>query len=143
MKLATAPFLARFRYDPEPPTDAPSPLFDRKSDRYLSPTATVRMHKQYFTPKQVVYIITHPDSVPTPDNPDPAITLPRYLLNIDNDPTNIKAENLKPSKVSRRWADNYSKNYIEAPEGFLVPRHMLSVMTEDDLNRLGIDESML
>jgi hypothetical protein len=135
MKTHTATIHARYTYDPRMVTAHGTPLYDQKTARHIRPTATVRVGVTYFTPKQIVYILNHPSAQPTPDTPNPYITIPPYILNIDGDPNNILFENLKTSDTSRRWANS---KYVEAANGALVPKHLLATMSEDDLERFGL-----
>lgn len=45
--------------------------------------------------------------------PNPSITLPRYILNIDKDADNIRIENLKGSDRTGRW-DGYPTQYARS-----------------------------
>jgi hypothetical protein len=81
-----------------------------------------------------VYILNHPSAQPTPDTPNPYITIPPFILNIDRDPNNILFDNLQTSSASRRWV----KQYVEAVDGALIPKHLIATMSEDDLERFGL-----
>jgi len=134
MKTHTAAIHARYIYDPRMVTEHSTPLYDQKTARHIRPTSTVRVGATYFTPKQIVYILNHPSAQPTPDTPNPYITIPPFILNIDRDPNNILFDNLQTSDTSRRWAGQY----VEAANGALIPKHLIATMSEDDLKRFGL-----
>jgi hypothetical protein len=136
MKTHTAIIHARYTYDPHMVTEHGTPLYDQKTARHIRPTATVRIGVTYFTPKQIVYILNHVSARPTPDTPNPYITIPPFILNIDGDPNNIVFENLKASNTSRRWAGK--SKYVEATNGALIPKHLIATMGEADLKRFGV-----
>jgi hypothetical protein len=116
-----------------------TPLFVRKNTRPIKPTATVRVGVTYFTPKQIVYILNHPSARPTPEVPNPFVTIPPFILNIDRDPNNILFENLKTSYKSRRW----KSKYVVAASGALIPTHLVAIMGPDDFERFGLDPDNL
>jgi hypothetical protein len=130
--VRTAPLLSRYTYDPALVPAYGTPLYDNKQAKPIPPTSTVRVGTQILTPKQVVYIMHHPDAHPTPTNPDPRITLPPVIRNVDSIPTNILIENLKGAETSRRWCTHGGTGSV------LIPKHLLDVMTEDDFIRLGL-----
>jgi hypothetical protein len=134
MKTHTAAIHARYLYDPRMVTEHGTPLYDRKTARHIRPTTTLRIRGVYFTPKQVVYILNHSSARPTPDTPDPFVTIPPFILNRDGDPNNILYGNLKASNVSRRWAGQY----VEAKSGALIPKHLIAAMGPEDLKRFGV-----
>jgi hypothetical protein len=134
MKLRTVPLLLRYTYDPDLVPLHGTPLYDTKQARPVPPTNTIRIGAQYLTPKQVVYALHHPGAQPTPTNPDPCITLPRFILNLDRNPRNILIENLEGAEASRRW----EHRQVRADNGTIVPVNLFSTMTEDDFARLGL-----
>jgi hypothetical protein len=136
MKTHTAIIHTRFSYDPRTIPEHGTPLFDRKGARPIKPTATVRVGASYFTPKQIVYILNHPSARPTPDTPNPYITIPPYILPKDGDPDNILFENLKASNTSGRWAKHHK--YVETENGALIPKHLIAAMGKDDRERFGL-----
>lgn len=138
MKTHTAVIHTRYMYNPHTVQTHGTPLFDRKGARSIKPTATVRTGTDYFTPKQIVYILNHASARPTPDTPNPYITIPPFILNIDGDPNNILFENLRASNTSRRWQGARSR-FVEADNGALIPKHLLAVMTADERERFGVN----
>lgn len=134
MKIRTAPIIFRYTYDPATVPTHGTPLYDNKQAKHIAPTSTIRIGTRYLTPKQVVYILNHPDARPTPTNHDPHITLPPIIRNIDRDPNNILIENLEGAETSRRW----DHRHVRADNGTLVSLNLLSTMTDDDLERLGL-----
>lgn len=143
--MKVRPFLiaTRYAYRPELIPETSSPLYDKKYDRCIPPASTVRVKSQILTPKQVVYILHHPDARGTVWDANPPITLPMYLLPRDGNPNNITIENLKPSSVSGRWTNTnrnprLSNEYVEAPDGTLVPKHLIAIMTPEQLEQYGL-----
>lgn len=130
--VRTAPILSRYTYDPALVPTYGTPLYDNKQVKPIYPTSTIRVGTQILTPKQVVYIMHHPDARPTPTNPDPHITLPPFIRNIDHDGTNILIENLQGAESTRRWSAHGVTGSV------FIPKHLLDVMTEDDFIRLGL-----
>jgi len=134
MKVRTFPIAARYRYDPALVPVHGSPLWDTKSARAIPSTATVRVGTQYLTPKQIVYILHQHPLLITETEPNPVLTMPRYILNRDENPTNILIENLKPADTTRRWGN------VVTSSGAFVPKHLLATMTAEDRARLGIPD---
>lgn len=132
MKVRTFPIVSRYRYDPALVPTHGTPLWDTKHARPIPPTATVRFGTQYFTPKQLVYILNKHPALVTPEEPNPSLTMPRYILHRDDNPTNILYENLHAVDASRRW-----KNAVTS-SGALVPQHLLVMMSAEDRLRMGI-----
>ena len=143
--MKVRPFLitSRYAYRPDLIPETGSPLYDKKHERCIAPTSTVRVKTQILTPKQIVYILHHPNAYGTPEEANPLIALPMYLLHKDGNVNNIAIENLKPSSVSGRWNNNNrnpmnSNEYIEAPDGTLVPKHLIAIMTPEQLEQYGL-----
>jgi hypothetical protein len=140
MKVRTSRILHRYTYDPALIAAHGTPLFDRKTARPVRPDATVRVGAQYITPKQIVYILHHAkmmDILDGPsDDPNPQITLPPFLLPKDGDPNNIRAENLKASTTSGRWAGR--RKMVETSSGVMVPREFIGHMPKDMMDDLGV-----
>jgi len=137
MRTHTAAIHVRYAYDPHMVTEHGTPLYDQKTVRRIRPTTTVRIGEAYFTPKQIVYILNHPSARPTPDAPNPYITIPPFILNIDGDPNNILFENLKASNTSRRWQGARSR-FVEADNGALIPKHLIATMGPEERKRFGV-----
>lgn len=135
MRTHTLHIFTRFLYDPTMVDAHGTPLFDRKQSRHVRPTSTVRVDSTYFTPKQLVYILNHPDAAPTPDNGNPFFALPAFILNHDGDATNIAYPNLRAATSSRRWSQT---QYVEARNGALIPKHLMAMMSEEDMRRAGV-----
>lgn len=135
MKIHTFPIAHRYRYDPALVPTHGSPLWDTKHDRPIAPTTTVRVGTRVLSPKQIVYILHQHTRLVTPDEPNPVLTMPMYILNRDEDPTNILIENLKPSNVTRRWA-----KAITTESGAVVPAHLLATMSPEDRARFGVPD---
>lgn len=134
MKVRTFPIATRYRYDPSLVPVHGSPLWDTKHARAIPPTVTVRVGTQYFTPKQIVYILHQHARLVTPDEPNPVLPMPRYILNRDDDPTNILIENLRPSSNTRRW------DKVVTSSGVVVPAHLMTLMSAEDRARLGVPD---
>jgi hypothetical protein len=134
MKIHTFPVAARYRYDPALVPVHGSPLWDTKHDRTIPPTTTVRVGNRILTPKQIVYILHQHPLLITEAEPNPVLTMPMYILNRDENPTNILIENLKPADTTRRWGN------VVTSSGAFVPKHLLVTMTAEDRARLGIPD---
>lgn len=130
--VRTQPLLTRYTYDPALVPVHGTPLYDNKQAKPIPPTSTVRVGTQILTPKQVVYLMHHPNARPTPTNPDPRITLPPYIRNVDHDSANILIENLQGANSTRRWVMQSTMGEV------FVPKHLLDVMGPEDFIRLGL-----
>ena len=143
MKVRPFPIRVRYAYDPDRIQEHGSPLYDSKYDRAIKPNTTVRVGSQILTPKQIVYILHHPHVRGTPDDPNPPIAMPRYLLHVDGNPENIRIENLEPSSVSKRWSGHVSRkrketDCVTAADGTLIPKHLLMNMPPELRERFGV-----
>lgn len=143
MKIRPFPIVTRYEYRPDLIPATGSPLYDRKHERCIKPDSTVRVGSQYLKPKQIVYILHHPDARGTETEANPLIVLPLYLLPKDGDANNITIENLKPSGVSGRWTNTNrsvarSTECVEAADGTLVPKHLIPMMTPEQLEQFGL-----
>ena len=143
MKIRPFPIVTRYEYRPDLIPTTGSPLYDRKHERCIKPDSTVRVGSQYLKPKQIVYILHHPDARGTETEANPLIVLPLYLLPKDGDANNITIENLKPSGVSGRWTNTNrsvarSTECVEAADGTLVPKHLIPMMSAEQLEQFGL-----
>ena len=143
--MKTRPFaiVTRYDYRPDLIPEHGSPLFDRKHERTIKPNTTVRVGEQVPTPKQIVYILHHPHARGTDTEANPLITLPMYLTPKDGNPNNIRIENLRASDVSSRWNDSnrnpaHSTARVTAPDGSQIPKHLIAIMTPEELARFGL-----
>jgi hypothetical protein len=134
MKVRTAPIVARYRYDPALAPVHGSPLWDIKRARAVPPTVTVRIGAQYLTPKQIVYLLHLHPQLATESEPNPTLTMPAYILNLDGDSSNILVENLKPANTTRRWGKPVTYS------GAFIPDHLRTIMTAEDRLRMGISD---
>lgn len=143
MKIRPFPIVSRYEYRPDLIPTTGSPLYDRKHERCINPKSTVRVGTQYLKPKQIVYILNHPDARGTETEANPWLVLPMYLLPMDGNENNITIENLKPSGVSGRWTNTNrsvakSTECVEAADGTLVPKHLIPMMTPEQLEQFGL-----
>jgi hypothetical protein len=120
----------QFFYNPASIPTHDTPLYDHKHARYVPALPTVRVGHKYYTPKQIVFLLHNPESA-----------LPRYLLNLDGNPNNIRIENLCPSDKSRRWDRNYNPAVDrDTGKDVLIPEHLRAQMTPEDMERLGLSD---
>lgn len=143
MRTKAFPITSRYQYRPDLVAEHGSPLYDTKHARCIKPNTTVRVGSQILTPKQIVYVLNHPDARGTPEDVNPTIKLPIFLLHKDGNPMNILIENLKPSETSGRWTNDNrdpqrSSECIEAPSGVLIPKHLLATMPQEMLQDIGL-----
>lgn len=143
MKTRPFPILARYEYRPDLIPEHGSPLYDRKHERTVKPNTTVRVGSQVLTPKQIVYILHHPNARGTEADANPLITLPMYLIPKDGNPNNIRIENIRASNMSSRWGNTnrnpaHSTECIAAPDGTLIPKHLIAAMSPEELARFGL-----
>jgi hypothetical protein len=128
---------ARFAYRPDLIPAHGSPLYDHQRKRIVPPTATVRVGDQFFTPKQIVYILHRTQIRTAIGEADPdTITLPKYILPKDGNPANIRAENLQASEQSTRWKGK--RRMVESVSGVAVPREFLGSIPPEMMDTLGI-----
>lgn len=89
-------------------------------------------------------------------NPDSAN--PRYIRFRDNDPSNTRIENLYARNTHPRW-EGYTKQVnaqfdeygrivipstcIVAASGALIPKHLIAIMSAEELERFGVDRELL
>lgn len=135
MKIQALHIFTRYRYDEKLVSVHGTPLWDNKHECAVKPTTTVRMGGKFLTPKQIVYILHHPDAYPLPDNLNPTFELPAYIINKDDNPNNICIGNLQARTASRRWSEHNKSKHVVSDYGVWFPKDMLALMTYEDMVR--------
>ena len=138
MHIRTLYIFSRFHYDESLIPEHGTPLWNIKRKCPVPPTATIRVGDKFLTAKQVVYLLNLSDAYPLPDDTNPRVELPLYLLNKDDDPNNIRIDNLQARNTSRRWSHHNKQKHVLSDEGVWFPRSMLATMTREEMVRHGV-----
>ena len=137
MQITSTSILSRYTYDPDAIPTHGTPLLrlpkrPHQPPNPVPPNTTVRIGDKYLSPKQLVHALHQLQFDLSYDGAVPAlITLPRYILNIDGDPNNIRIENLHAAAASRRW-------HFITTDGVLIPNKVMRVIPPEDKARLDL-----